>query len=68
MSKYLINDEANEQVVIAFENSSNELEYSVFKLFDGGIDREIEDDIQEALALLLLDLSITDAEVQKIKD
>ena len=68
MSKYLINDEANEQVVIAFENSSNELEYSVFKQFDGGIDREIEDDIQEALALLLLDLGITDAEVQEIKD
>lgn len=68
MSKYLINDEANEQVVIAFENSSNELEYSVFKLLDGGIDREIEDDIQEALALLLLDLGITDAEVQKIND
>ncbi len=68
MSKYLINDEANEQVVIAFENSSNELEYSVFKLLDRGIDREIEDDIQEALALLLLDLGITDAEVKEIKD
>ena len=40
----------------------------MFKLLDGGIDREIEDDIQEALALLLLDLGITDAEVQKIKD
>ena len=66
MSKYLINDEANEQVVIAFENSSNELEYSVFKLLDGGVtpissswqdpNTSRNDDIIEALRQLSEDL------------
>ena len=35
--KFLIEDTENEQVIIAFDNSSNELEYSVFKLVDGGV-------------------------------
>ena len=66
MSKYLINDEANEQVVIAFENSSNELEYSVFKQFDEGVtpissgwqdpNTSRNDDIIEALKQLSEDL------------
>ena len=78
-SKYLINDEANEQVVIAFENSSNELEYSVFKLLDGGVtpissswqdpNTSRNDDIFEALKQLRqesgFDLS---AEIQEIEE
>ena len=79
MSKYLINDEANEQVVIAFENSSNELEYFVFKLLDGGItpissswqdsSTSRNDDIFEALKQLRQELGFDlSAEIQEIEE
>ena len=64
--KFLIEDIENEQVLIAFENSSNELEYSVFELVDGGVtqipsswqDQSISrnDDILEAVKQLSQDL------------
>ena len=77
--KYLIQDEANEQVVIAFENSSNELEYSVFKLVDGGVtpipsswqdpSTSRNDDILEAAKQLMQELDLDeDAEIHEIEE
>lgn len=66
--RYLIKDIENDRVIIVFNNSSNELEYTIYEAKDGGIDGVIEEDIQEALELLLLHLDIPDAEVQEIKD
>ena len=77
--KYLIQDEANEQVIIAFENSSNELEYSVFKLFDGGVtpipsswqdpSTSRNDDIFEAVDILKKELNLDEnAEIQEIEE
>ena len=79
MSKYLIEDLENEQVVIAFENSSGELEYSVFKLFDGGVtpipsswqdsSTSRNDDILEAVKQLRQDLGFNlDSEIQEIEE
>lgn len=53
--KFLIEDIENEQVVIAFKNSSGELEYSIFELVDGGTTEvssttSTEDAIRELLA------------------
>lgn len=77
--KYLIQDEANEQVVIAFENSSNELEYSVFKLVDGGVtpipsswqdpSTSRDDDILDAVKQLKQELGFdSSAEIQEIEE
>lgn len=77
--KYLIQDEANEQVVIAFDNSSNELEYSVFKLVDGGVtpipsswqdpSTSRNDDIFEAVKQLKQELNLdSSAEIQEIEE
>ena len=77
--KYLIQDEVNEQVLIAFENSSNELEYSVFKLVDGGVtpipsswqdtSTSRNDDILEAVKQLKQELGFDEnAEIQEIEE
>lgn len=77
--KYLIQDEANEQVVIAFDNSSNELEYSVFKLVDGGVtpipsswqdtSTSRNDDMLEAVKQLRQELVLDEsAEIQEIEE
>ena len=77
--KFLIEDIENEQVVIAFENSSNELEYSVFKLVDGGVtpipsswqdpSTSRNDDIFEAVKQLKQELNLdVNAEIQEIED
>ena len=77
--KYLIHDEVNEQVLIAFENSSNELEYSVFKLVDGGVtpipsswqdpSTSRNDDILEAAKQLRQELVLDEsAEIQEIEE
>lgn len=77
--KYLIQDEVNEQVLIAFENSSNELEYSVFKLVDGGVtpipsswqdpSTSRNDDIFEAVKQLKQELGFdSSAEIQEIEE
>lgn len=77
--KYLIQDEANEQVIIAFDNSSNELEYSVFKLFDGGVtpipsswqdpNTSRNDDIFKAFKQLRQELVLDEsAEIQEIEE
>ena len=79
MSKYLIEDLENEQVVIAFENSSNELEYSVFNLLDGGVisipsswqdtDTSRNDDMLEAVKQLKEELGFdSSAEIQEIEE
>ena len=77
--KFLIEDSYNEQVVIAFENSSNELEYSVFKLVDGGVtpipsswqdpSTSRNDDILEAAKQLMQELDLDeDAEIHEIEE
>ena len=77
--KYLIQDEVNEQVLIAFENSSNELEYSVFKLVDGGVtpipsswqdpSTSRNDDILDAVKQLKQELGFdSSAEIQEIEE
>ena len=77
--KYLIHDEVNEQVLLAFENSSNELEYSVFKLVDGGVtpipsswqdpSTSRNNDILEAAKQLMQELDLDeDAEIQEIEE
>ena len=77
--KYLIHDEVNEQVVIAFENSSNELEYSVFNLLDGGVtpiqsswqdqSTSRDDDILDAVKQLKQELGFdSSAEIQEIEE
>ena len=77
--KFLIEDIENEQVLIAFENSSNELEYSVFELVDGGVtqipsrwqDQSISrnDDILEAVNQLKQELCFdSSAEIQEIEE
>lgn len=77
--KFLIEDIENEQVVIAFENSSNELEYSVFKLVDGGVtpipsswqdtSTSRDDDILEAVKQLKEELGFdSSAEIQEIEE
>ena len=77
--KYLIQDEVNEQVLIAFENSSNELEYSVFNLLDGGVisipsswqdtSTSRDDDILEAVKQLKQELGFdSSAEIQEIEE
>ena len=77
--KFLIEDIENEQVVIAFENSSNELEYSVFKLVDGGVtpipsswqvpSTSRNNDILEAAKQLMQELDLDeDAEIQEIEE
>ena len=77
--KFLIEDSYNEQVVIAFENSSNELEYSVFKLVDGGVtpipsswqdpSTSRNDDMLEAVKQLKQELNLdVNAEIQEIED
>lgn len=77
--KYLIQDEVNEQVIIAFENSSNELEYSVFKLVDGGVisipsswqdqSTSRNDDILEAVKQLKQELVLDEsAEIHEIEE
>ena len=79
MSKYLIEDLENEQVVIAFENSSGELEYSVFKLFDGGVtpipsswqdsSTSRNDDMLEAVKQLRQELVLDEsAEIHEIEE
>lgn len=77
--KFLIEDIENEQVVIAFENSSNELEYSVFKLVDGGVisipsswqdtSTSRDDDIFDAVKQLKEELGFdSSAEIQEIEE
>ena len=77
--KFLIEDVENEQVVIAFENSSNELEYSVFKLVDGGVtpipsswqdpSTSRNDDMLEAVKQLKQELVLDEsAEIQEIEE
>ena len=77
--KFLIEDVENEQVVIAFDNSSNELEYSVFKLVDGGVtpipsswqdtSTSRNDDILEAVKQLKQELGFDEnAEIQEIEE
>ena len=77
--KYLIQDEVNEQVLIAFENSSNELEYSVFNLLDGGVTQipsswqdqstSRDDDILDAVKQLKQELGFdSSAEIQEIEE
>ena len=77
--KFLIEDSYNEQVVIAFENSSGELEYSVFKLVDGGVtpipsswqdpSTSRNDDILEAAKQLMQELDLDeDAEIHEIEE
>ena len=77
--KYLIHDEVNEQVLIAFENSSNELEYSVFNLLDGGVisipsswqdqSTSRDDDILDAVKQLKQELGFdSSAEIQEIEE
>ena len=77
--KYLIQDEVNEQVLIAFENSSNELEYSVFNLLDGGVisipsswqdtSTSRDDDILDAVKQLKQELGFdSSAEIQEIEE
>lgn len=77
--KFLIEDIENEQVVIAFENSSNELEYSVFKLVDGGVtpipsswqdsSTSRNDDILEAVKQLSQDLGFDlSSEIHEIEE
>ena len=77
--KYLIQDEVNEQVIIAFENSSNELEYSVFNLLDGGVisipsswqdtSTSRDDDILDAVKQLKQELGFdSSAEIQEIEE
>ena len=77
--KFLIEDSYNEQVVIAFENSSGELEYSVFKLVDRGVtpipsswqdpSTSRNDDILEAAKQLMQELDLDeDAEIHEIEE
>lgn len=77
--KFLIEDIENEQVVVAFENSSNELEYSIFKLFDGGVtpipsswqdpSTSRNNDILEAAKQLMQELDLNeDAEIHEIDE
>ena len=77
--KYLIQDEVNEQVLIAFENSSNELEYSVFNLLDGGVisipsswqdtSTSRDDDILDAVKQLKQELGFdSSAEIHEIEE
>lgn len=77
--KFLIEDTENEQIIIAFENSSNELEYSVFNLLDGGVtpipsswqdpSTSRDDDILEAVKQLKEELGFdSSAEIQEIEE
>ena len=77
--KFLIEGIENEQVVITFENSSGELEYSVFKLVDGGVtpissswqdsSTSRNDDILEAVKQLRQELLLDEsAEIHKIEE
>ena len=77
--KFLIEDNYNEQVVIAFENSSGELEYSVFKLVDGGVtpipsswqdpSTSRNDDMLGAVEQLKQELGLDEnAEIQEIEE
>ncbi len=75
---FVIKDIASERVVIAEENSVNELEYTVYKLEDGGStsipsswqDPKTSryDDILDAVHMLKSELKIPDAEILEIED
>jgi len=57
----LITDSNNEQVMIAFRNSDDELEYSVFVLEDGGVittETSMDKALQELLEELDFDVDM----------